>query len=69
MQILNFISGIQGVPDIHSTTVGVDLYTNFKKTHGPFILPCVYFILNINFLFTVVLKEQSSSYISNVTVI
>jgi len=39
------------------------------KKHGSFILPCVYFILNINFLFTVVLKEHSSSYINNVTVI
>jgi len=28
MQLLNFTSGIQGVPDIRSTTVGADLYTS-----------------------------------------
>jgi hypothetical protein len=67
MQLLNFISLIQDVPYICSTIVGADSYTSLKK-HGSFILACVHFIQNINFLLTVALKEHSSSYLSNVTV-
>lgn len=42
MQLLNFTSGIQGVHDIHSTTVGADLYASFKKTWVLHFTLCVF---------------------------